>query len=243
MKSVPTSASLPLFHGELWLARLRRSLPCSFRRFAPGQVLLQPGEAAEAVYVVDTGVLSVECTSVEGKPAILALLGPGDAFGQETVFREDLFSQLWDRRPGSPDAVRVQALSGGSTLLLPIADLAETIRRDPLLSMWFAASLNWKVRALQRALGRALSLPVRDRVLDVLRELAESYGCDTGGRVSLEIPLSQDHIAALVGATRESVNRALRQLMDAGLVRRRDLMYDVSLAAWAPDQDVEPGVS
>jgi CRP/FNR family cyclic AMP-dependent transcriptional regulator len=111
---------------------------------------------------------------------------------------------------------------------MPSVDLARSLERDPWLAAWLAAALMARARAFERALARALVLPVRERLLDVLSELAGSHGVSTNDGIRIPIPLSQEDLGALVGATRESVNRALRQLTASGLIERRGGRYSVS---------------
>jgi CRP/FNR family cyclic AMP-dependent transcriptional regulator len=231
MKAVREPASLPLFHDELWLARLRRIVPAWGRRFPSGHVFARPGQALGAVHVVASGAVSLASSSKAGKKAILALVGPGGVFGQEAIVPPGAVPTAvpscsavvgWELTQ-----VQVRAITPCTTLVFAIPQLCEALRRDPFIGSWLAASLAARKLALERALARALSLPVKERVLDVLRELAGAHGRPTPAGIVLEIPLSQDDIGALVGATRESVNRALRQLSQSGSLYRENGTYIV----------------
>jgi CRP/FNR family cyclic AMP-dependent transcriptional regulator len=244
MKAVHEPASLPLFHGELSLARLRHSVRGSVRSFAPRVPLARRGQPLGAVHVVLSGVVSLTSTSEGGRRAILALIAPGGVLGQESVLPVagvNSESSLADPAAFEPPHVDAVAFVACTTLVLPASELRATFDRDPPIVAWLAASLGHRVRTLQRSLIRNLSLPVRERVLDVLVELAATYGKRQSWGVIVQIPLSQDNIAALVGATRESVNRALRQLEESGAVCRFDGAYAVR------GRDVchgpEPGIS
>jgi CRP-like cAMP-binding protein len=244
MKSVREPASLPLFHDELMLARLRRSVHGSVRHFGPRTPLARHGQPLESVHVVLSGLVSMTSTSDAGRRSILALLGPGGVLGQESVLPTpgvppgpSPFGPP-DRQDPHVDAV---AFVASTTMVLATSELRDAFNRDPVILEWLAASLQRRVRALQRSLIRNMSIPVKERVLDVLLELAATHGERRPWGVIVRIPLSQDDIAALVGATRESVNRALRQLERSGSVCRVDGAYGVL----APNDDhgAEPGVS
>jgi CRP/FNR family cyclic AMP-dependent transcriptional regulator len=245
MKSVHESASLPLFHGELWLARLRRIVPSWTRWFPEDSVLAHRGQPLQAVYVVVTGVVALASDSEAGRRAILVLAGPESVLGQEAVVPAaggengvPAISLL-----GNPGfgPLEVRTITPCTTLVFAAAQISKALASEPLIGAWLAASLNARVAALERALARALSLPVRDRVLDLLCELAQSHGVLRSDGVCVSVPLSQDHIGALVGATRESVNRAFRQLASLGFVHREQGWY--VLHAPAGDQAEEPGIS
>lgn len=250
MRAVREPASLPLFHSQLGLARLRRSVRGSVRHFAPRTPLARHGEPLGVVHVVLSGLVSLTSTSDGGRRSTLALIGPGGVLGQESVLpTEDvtpaspLFGPLHLQDP-HVDAVAFVACT---TLVLHSSELRGAFDRDPLIVEWLAASLGQRVRVLQRSLIRNMSLPVRERVLDVLVELAETHGEQRPWGAIVRIPLSQDDLAALVGATRESVNRALRQLQGSGVVCRVEGAYGVCAVrgVHGPDVDqiVEPGVS
>jgi len=76
--------------------------------------------------------------------------------------------------------------------------------------------------------ARQLCLGVTGRVLEALREVADATGATGSPLRRIEVPLAQETLATMVGATRESVNRAIRALADAGLVRRDGRRYSVA---------------
>ena len=250
MRAVREPASLPLIDSELTLARLQRSVRGSIRSFAARTPLGRHGEPLGAVHVVLSGLVSLTSTSNSGRRAILALVGPGGVVGQEAalaiggpgsgspVIIGSLPSSPWSLEPHQVDA---EAFAACTTLALPALELRGAFHRDPLIAVWLAASMGQRVRAMERSLIRSLSLPVRERVADVLREVASTHGDQQPRGVIVRIRLSQDDIAALVGATRESVNRALRQLEAAGDVCRVDGLYAVRRGPG--DQSGVPGVS
>jgi CRP/FNR family transcriptional regulator, cyclic AMP receptor protein len=187
--------------------------------------------------VVLSGLVALTSTSDGGQQATLALIGPGGALGQESVLPTTGVLESSPFGPADLETPQVDAVAfvPCTTLALPASELRGAFDRDPLIAAWLAASLGQRVRALERGLIRSLSFPVRERVLDVLLELAGTYGARRPWGVIVELPLSQDDIAALVGATRESVNRALRQLEISGAVCRVDRAYAVR------DRDVDHG--
>jgi CRP-like cAMP-binding protein len=252
MRAVREPASLPLIDSELTLARLRRSVHGSIRSFAARTPVGRHGEPLRVVHVVLSGLVSLTSTSNTGHRAILALVGPGGVVGQEAALAAggpgsgspaiagSLLSHPSSLEP-EPHRVDAEAFVPCTTLALPAPELRGASDRDPLIAAWLAASMGQRVRAMERSLIRSLSLPVKERVADVLREMAWTHGERQPLGVIVRIRLSQDDIAALVGATRESVNRALRQLEAAGDVCRVDGVYAVR--GGFGDQSGVPGVS
>jgi CRP/FNR family transcriptional regulator, cyclic AMP receptor protein len=250
MRAVREPASLPLIGSELTLARLRRGVRGSIRSFAARTPLGRHGEPLGAVHLVLSGLVSLTWTSNTGRNAILTLVGPGAAVGQDAALatggRDNGSPAVigsppcypWSLEPHQVDA---EAFMASTTLALPAHELRGAFDRDPLIAVWLATSMGQRVRAMERSLIRSLLLPVRERVADVLREIASTHGERQSWGVIVRIPLSQDDIAAMVGATRESVNRALRHLEEAGEVYRIDGAYAVR--GCCGDQSGDPGIS
>jgi CRP-like cAMP-binding protein len=90
---------------------------------------------------------------------------------------------------------------------------------DGEVASWLLDRLERRTEAAERRLAEALSMPVEERVRSALRELAANRSAPAlGGARRIEVPLTQDRIASMTGATRESVNRALRTLRRTGEV-------------------------
>lgn len=144
----------------------------------------------------------METVDPEGRRFVLDVLGPGDLVG-------DL--------PGSTVEVTVRAVV--TSLLLPAGPMS--VR-------------NGMARRARRAARIACSLawdPVAERVADRLRDLAERFGRPVPGGRLVRLPLTQEDLAGLTGTTRESVNRALAELVARGSIARIDGSYVVRTAA------------
>ena len=91
--------------------------------------------------------------------------------------------------------------------------LRAAIHREPAIVAWLADRLGHRIHELQTRMAWSLSLCVRDHLLAVLRDLAGRWGSPAEEGTVIGLPVSQGALAAMVGASRESVNRALRQLL------------------------------
>jgi CRP/FNR family transcriptional regulator, cyclic AMP receptor protein len=245
MNAVRKPASLPLVQGEFGLARLRRLVPGWPRTLRPGDVLAHPGQPLRAMYVVVSGAVSVASTSGAGRRAILVLIGPGGVLGQESIlWARGIRAEppVWDGSPVDLPAIEVRTCAPCVTLVFGPRQLASALDLDPQIALWLVASLTARNHALERALARTLSFPLTERLLQSLRELAETHGRDSPDGRRIDVALSQEDLAAMVGATRESVNRSLRHLTASGLVRR-DPDGAYVLPAFGPAQAEGPGVS
>jgi CRP-like cAMP-binding protein len=194
-----------------WLERVPGA---TLRTLPAGAVLAPPGRSRPGdLLVVERGAVCVGVTARSGRAALLAILGPGDCFGPAAGVGA-----------GGPE---LRSLVPSVVLRAPAAGLRRACAADPTAAGELMGLMARQSEALSRRLELALVASVPERVLRTLRDLAGPHGVRRGERPGVEIvlPLTQEHLAALVGATRESVNRALRALVRQGAVYRRDGRY------------------
>ena len=202
-----------------WLLRVPGA---SHRSLAAGA---GPGDGSRAsegeLILVERGALALGRESSTGRAAVLAILGPGDTLGP-------LPASAPARSAGSAAArVELRALVPSEIVRVPAAGLRLTCGGDPSAAMELALLLAGQADTLSRRLELALTAHVVERVHRTLRELAATHGIRRRGELGVEIglPMTQDLLAAMVGATRESVNRALRVLSERGRVARHEGRY------------------
>ncbi|MEP9385326.1 Crp/Fnr family transcriptional regulator [Nocardioides sp. KR10-350] len=179
-------------------AALQRVAAAAFtRRIAANQILFVTGEPSEHLYVVRSGLLRVLTTSPHGEQFVLSTVGPGEVIGELS---------LLDRKPRSADVVAAEL----SELVAVPADVARgALMSDPQAVLAAACELAAQVRRLTGTMGDLvfLDLPRRVAKLLLLRARAGS-----GGRTVSDLGASQSVVAAQLGVSRQSVNKALSGL-------------------------------
>lgn len=216
MPNAQSEASLPLIDPSLlWLARLQRVRGARLQRCCAGKVIMPEGEIPEAVVVVVRGALTVSSRTSCGRVATVSMLGPCDLVGHQAVASA----------PSAEARPAVVALIQSTLLVVPATSVAAVLPHDTVLLRGFAAAVAEQLDRAQVALARALLLPVRDRVREALRDLAGRFGKPVKDGSMIMLPISQDLLASIAGATRESVNRAVRELRAAGVVRMEEGRY------------------
>jgi len=210
MPTAHRPASLPLQKRPIQGAPV--ALLDSAKRFelTRGSVLLREGQALDYWFLLVAGALRLSCTAGSGRAATLAILAPGDILSPGV------------RGALAPEA---RAVTSSTGLRFSSADLDRALERDPDVVTWVHQALQRQVDDLRRSLVRVLSLRVHDRVFELLCELAGIHGQPVPGGVRIGLPLAQETVASLVGATRESVNRSIRRLEAGGLIRRSSRCY------------------
>ena len=193
--------TLPLFSGlepeeirEL-TASLRR------RRFARNEVIFHREDPGNCLFAVLSGAVKIALTSPDGKEVILAINGPGDSFGELALF---------DGEPRSADAV---ALEPTELLAVPRDTFLQFLRNNPDATLRVLASMARQFRRLTDTVHDSVFLDVPGRLAGTLLQLM-----DPGDGATREV--TQGDLAALIGATRESVNKWLGAFERMGLIAR-----------------------
>ncbi len=211
LQRVPFLAALDAADRKALAAAAKR------RRFRRGEVIFHKDDPGESLFIIDEGSVRIYLPSPQGADLTLAVLGPGDFFG-------DL--ALLDGRPRSASAA---ALPETETVALNRADFTSVIRSRPEAAMVVVAAVAERLRETNEMAGDLAFLDVGGRLAKKLLELAAARGVQRPGGILLDMPLTQEGLANMVGVTRESVNRHLAQLRRLGVIGsqgRRFLIRD-----------------
>jgi CRP/FNR family transcriptional regulator len=200
--------------GEGALAEIaERAVP---RRYRKGTVVFVQGEPGERCFVIVSGTVKISAYHPDGREAVLAVLGPTDVLGELALFEQS---------PRSADAT---ALEDAELLSIDAKSLSESILAHPEIGLALLNVLGIRLRQSNEAFQDIAFFDVPGRVARRLADLADAHGVDVGEGVMIDIALSQESLAQMVGATRESVNKALALLKRRGLVARTGRRYVVS---------------
>ena len=186
------------------------------RRYRKGNVIFVQGEAGERCFVIASGTVKISAYNADGREAVLAVLGAGDILGELALFEQS---------PRSADAA---ALEDAELLSLDAGSLNEAIHAHPEIAVALLSTLGMRLRQTNEAFQDIAFFDVPGRVARRLADLADAHGVEAAEGTLIDIALSQESLAQMVGATRESVNKALALLKRRGLVARTGKRYIVS---------------
>jgi len=186
------------------------------RRYRKGSVVFVEGEKGERCFAIVSGAVKISAYHSDGREAVLALLGPGDVFGELSPF---------DEAPRSADAT---AAEDTELLSLDGEGLREAIMEHPQIGLALLRVLSQRLRLANESFQDVAFFDVGGRLARRLADLAATHGLTQEEGVLIDMPISQERLAQMIGATRESVNKALAALMRRGLVRRSGRKYVVS---------------
>lgn len=207
--------------GPEALEAIARSL--RIRRFRRGEVLFHEGDPGDALFIVASGAVKVVVPSEEGEEAILATLKRGDFLGELA---------LLDGAPRSASAI---ALEATDALTLPRDQFRALADAEPAIRGALLEAMARELRRLTKHVAELHFLDLTGRLAARLVQLAEEHGERLpDGSVRLDAPLTQSDLAAMIGATRQSVNKLLGEFEGEGLLRlERDSIVVADVPALA----------
>lgn len=177
------------------------------QRLTRGQVLFSEGEPGDKLYVIESGKVKLGQTAADGRESLIAVLGAGEMLGELSLF---------DPGPRTATAVAVtstKVLAMGHEALLP------WLVGRPDLAVSLLAALARRLRRTNEALADLVFSDVPGRVAKALLELGSKFGAPVPEGLLVTHDLTQEELAQLVGASRETVNKALADFSQRGWVR------------------------
>ena len=172
------------------------------RTFRAGEVIFHRDDPGQVLYLLRDGMVKIFITSPDGQEVALTIFGPGDYFGELA---------LLDGQPRSASAV---AIEQADTYALQRADFINAVLHHPRIAIQVMSVLSRRLRQTDAMVEDLLFLDVHGRVAKKLLELAELHGERTPEGIRIQLRLTQGELAAMVGASRESVNKVMGYFTD-----------------------------
>jgi len=188
--------SMTALHASMAESKLRR-----------GEVLFHEGDSGDKLYVVIDGKVKLGRTSPDGRESLLAILGPGELFGEMALFDP------------SPRTATATAVSETRLAGLKNESLNALLRTRPEVSAQLLQALARRLRRTNDSLSDLVFSDVPGRVAKALLDLADRFGRPATDGVLVAHELTQEELAQLVGASRETVNKALAEFVQRGWLR------------------------
>jgi CRP/FNR family cyclic AMP-dependent transcriptional regulator len=177
---------LEQLRGRTVLARYRR-----------GDRIFEKDDPASQLYVVFSGRIAIVARASDDRESVLTVLGPGALFGEMSMF------------DGGMRSANARALTTAHLVVVDFDDVREVLIRRPEVLWTVVGILARRLRATDEALADAMFLDVTGRTAKRLLELAD-------GERDFRMPLTQEELAGMVGASRERVNKAIALFVKLG---------------------------
>ena len=197
----------PIFQGLDDAAANTLRLSMSPIKLRKGQSLFKEGDDGDHLYIVASGKIKLGTKSQDGRENLLMILGPGDMFGDLSLF---------DSGPRTSTATAVteaKLLSLGQDKVIP------WVKEHPQVSLHLLARLASRLRRTNEVVSDLVFSDVPGRVAKALIDLGLKFGVKKDEGFLVNHDLTQEELAQLVGASRETVNKALADFAQRGWIR------------------------
>ena len=182
------------------------------KSYPKGSVILFEDDPGDALFIVRAGRVKVVLVAEDGREVILGLLGSAEHFGELSLIDDQ------------PRSAHVIAMEESTLLVLRREDFRRRVEQNPSVAWSLLTELSRRLRRADGKIGSLVLLDVPGRIARMLLDAA-----DEGGSATIDKPLTHQTIAQLIGASRETVSRAMREFQDFGWVtteRRRICLTD-----------------
>lgn len=202
---------LPALRTDAWFAACPSAMQeglwsrAQLWSLAPGETLFNRGAEPQGLCCVTAGMLRIGYVQPDGSATLLACVEPYQWLGEVSLI---------DAQPRTHNAV---AEGDTQVLVIPQADMLDWLAQDPALWRELGRLACGKLRAAFTVLEHMASLPLPERVLRHLQLVAQGYGSRTDS-TRQRVRLSQEQLALMLGVSRQSANKALKELEERGVI-------------------------
>ena len=176
-----------------------------------GDMLFREGDEPESLYVVLAGRVAVAIANpIDNRETMVGLMTSGDLFGEMGMLDHGVRS------------ANARALETSKVLAIPYAGVLAMFNNNPTLLWGVTRLLAGRLRETNEALADSVFLDVTGRTAKRLLELAD-------GRDSFLLPVTQEELAGMVGASRERVNKAIASFIRLGWIDQHDRRYSIKM--------------
>ena len=184
--------------------------PAVAQQLQRGDVLFNEGDAPDALFVVLSGRVAIAIGNkpLDSRESMLALMESGDLFGELGMLDE------------GPRSAMARAIEPSSVLRIPYAPVLEQMHAHPALLWGVIKLLANRLRTMDEVLADSVFLDVTGRTAKRLLELSS-------GNDEFVLPVTQEELAGMVGASRERVNKAIASFIRLGWLEQHDRRYKI----------------
>jgi len=176
------------------------------RRYERNSAIYLPGDHADGVLLLAEGRIRICDFTPDGKQAILAFIEPGEMFGELALI------------DAHPREERAEAATPATVIMIPGEAMQRLMESVPNLFLGITKLIGFRRRRIERRLKTLLFRSNRERLMNLLLELADQYGCRDPAGILIDIRLSHQDLANIIGSTRETVTITLGELQDEGTI-------------------------
>ncbi|MCB0480116.1 MAG: Crp/Fnr family transcriptional regulator [Flavobacteriales bacterium] len=184
---------------------LEKNKSCTL--YKKNQVVFHEGTRPLGIFCINAGKVKVYKTGAEGKDQIIQILSPGDMMGYRSMLSEE------------PYPVSAETLEDTSICFIPKSDFLEVLKVDSELTNRILKSMSKELGAMADSITTLAQKPVRERLAGALLMLKDTYGMDAHDNGEVEINLTREDLANIVGTATETLIRLLHDFKEEKLIQ------------------------
>ncbi|MFN3432563.1 MAG: Crp/Fnr family transcriptional regulator, partial [Candidatus Sericytochromatia bacterium] len=161
----------------------------------------------DTLYILKSGRVKISKITEDGREKTLALMQPGEFFGEMAIFDEQ-------PRSATAEVLDEQAV----VFTLAKRDFERLIIEHPTIALKIMRDMTRRIRQVNQQVEDLAFKDVHERVASTLKNLAEVEGRPIGSKVLINLKMTHQDLANMVGSSRETVTRALNRLQDEGII-------------------------
>lgn len=169
------------------------------RLYKKGKIIITEGNKGDSIFVIKSGKVKIYKTSVDGREIILDIKGEGSVFGEVVLFSNINYPAT------------VEAIEDSYVYVLRNEDIEDVIRNNSDIALEMIKILNRRLSQAQKKLKAIALNDTYVRASQLILTLSEKYGKKVEGGLEIELKLTREELANLVGTSRETISRALSQ--------------------------------
>jgi CRP/FNR family transcriptional regulator len=185
--------------------------------YEKGEVIFFENDSVKKLYLLVNGKVKLSMLSAEGKEKVLTILQEGDIFGELSLFDED------------PHPLTAEVMDDARLLIIPWNEMEKMIQNRPSLAIKIIEALSKKTRLLTSQVRELVFQDAAGRLASLLSRLAEDFGREIEAGTVIDLVLTHQEIANLIGSSRVTVTKLINRFIDDGVItikKRKIIIID-----------------
>jgi len=170
------------------------------------EVIFFENDSVKKLYFLINGKVKLSMLSAEGKEKVLTILQEGDIFGELSLFDED------------PHPLTAEVMDDARLLIIPWNEMEKMIIKRPSLAIKIIEALSKKTRLLTSQVRELVFQDAAGRLASLLSRLADDFGREIEGGTVIDLVLTHQEIANLIGSSRVTVTKLINKFIDEGIL-------------------------
>ncbi len=178
----------------------------TMKNYRKKEIIYLPGQPGKHVYLLKKGVVKISRLTSDGRELTLALLKPGEIFGELEALG------------GEVSGTQAEAHSDVMICMLNRSDLIGLMQAKPELGIRLSKIIGFRRQVIENRMENLIFRSVPQRLSSLFLKLKKDFGEDKDGKTKINIPLTHEDVANLIGAARATVTEALNEFKNSGLI-------------------------